>query len=226
MSSVIYIARCIRTVMGFPPDVRPSRAWSTPSHRVQPSRLALGETPGRFWGFSPVALRPSGRESRCHKRHSTLLKPLQRAAPRRLKILVVEDDAAACNALVELLRALGHLVIGARTAAQVLDLVVRQGVRPEVLLADLVLPDLLAPDLVARLAADSPRTRVIYMTGYPEAWLRRFGLTAEDLDVVPKPLDLSILRTLLGAGPSLTPRAEGGGRGPGARRRSGPAGPG
>lgn len=115
-----------------------------------------------------------------------------RAGLRCVRVLVVEDEAFALDALVELLTSDGFAVTGASTYLSALDALERGFY--DVLLSDVVLPSgsgLALGDWVSR---ERPWMRIILMSGYvPDR--SRFGAGWYFLR---KPLDVSSLRRLLG----------------------------
>lgn len=99
-----------------------------------------------------------------------------------LRILVVEDDAAALAATVDMLEALGHWAAGVKSAEVARDRFIDGAF--DVLLTDIGLPALSGLDLVEILQADD-RLTVIFATGRPRPesppagaiWLQKpFGM--------------------------------------------------
>jgi CheY-like chemotaxis protein len=117
-----------------------------------------------------------------------------------VRVLVVEDDADAADALRMLLRSLGHEARVTRSAVEALD-VARQEL-PDVMLIDIGLPGIDGHELARRLRQDptTRRVRLIAVTGYGREEDRRRALAA-GFDVhVPKPVDDDVLAQVLGAG--------------------------
>ncbi|TAM45858.1 MAG: PAS domain S-box protein [Acidobacteria bacterium] len=107
------------------------------------------------------------------------------------RILVVEDEAGARDALQQILQALGHVVTTAGSAEEA-------GLLPaappfQVLLTDLMLPGILGTELAAGLRDRWPDLRVILMSGYrPDEPIRR-EIEAGRLRYLQKPFDVAAL---------------------------------
>ena len=92
-----------------------------------------------------------------------------------MKVLVAEDDPTALEALVLLLDAEGHEAVGARTGTEA----VRRWkeAAPEVAILDYRLPDMTGLEVLAKVRADAPRPRRVFLlTGqYLSARARRLA---------------------------------------------------
>jgi CheY-like chemotaxis protein len=112
-------------------------------------------------------------------------------------ILIVEDDSTIVDALSRFLDHEGYSITSARDGKEALD-VLHQGVRPSVLLVDLMMPKMGGWDLIEHLKRDDSLSQipVVVMSGYP----RLFGPTKAreaNLPFVEKPFRLQdLLRTI------------------------------
>jgi CheY-like chemotaxis protein len=110
--------------------------------------------------------------------------PAAKLEPRRLKILVVDDNPDIRSTLHDLLEMLGHAVEVAEDGAEALVRV--RELQPDVALVDIGMPGMDGCEVARTLRADPARTpplRLIAMTGYGQAedrkralarrWLRR-----------------------------------------------------
>lgn len=119
------------------------------------------------------------------------LKPPPRAAVQK-RILVVDDNADAADALAGLLRAMGHEVRVARNGAGALAALASA---PEIVLLDIVMPDMTGYEVARRIRERlGRRVRLVALSGFHA-----------DADVdgvfdhhVVKPVDPGFLRSLLG----------------------------
>ena len=109
--------------------------------------------------------------------------------PNTDRILVVEDNREAQEGLFTLLFREGYSVLTADDGEQALDLL-KRGVRPRLIIMDLVLPKLTGSDLLRHIQADPVlrRTRVIVIT----------AMNPEDVQVTAdhvlyKPIDVALL---------------------------------
>ncbi|HET7648373.1 MAG TPA: PAS domain S-box protein [Gaiellaceae bacterium] len=84
------------------------------------------------------------------------------------RVLVVEDDEGVRELMVAILRRDGYAVSAADSARAALDLVLSGGLRPELLLVDVVLPRLGGIELARSLDAVVPDLAVLYVTGYAD----------------------------------------------------------
>jgi two-component system response regulator AtoC len=121
--------------------------------------------------------------------------------------LIVEDEAAARTALVEIVRRQGFSVAAAPTLAEAKRLM--QETPPDVLLADLVLPDGSGLDLAADLDR-SRRVDVILITGKATVESVIQALRQGVSDYLTKPVDVGRLKAFLAD--IVRSRAEEGGR--------------
>jgi two-component system, cell cycle sensor histidine kinase and response regulator CckA len=100
-------------------------------------------------------------------------------------VLVVEDEAAVRSFVREVLELDGFLVAEAEDGESALA-AVEAGLRPALLLTDVVLPGMSGIELAARLAESDGDLQVVFMSGYPADAIRRHGLT-DGTDVLIKP---------------------------------------
>jgi PAS domain S-box-containing protein len=94
---------------------------------------------------------------------SRMPRAAERAAPRSLKILVVEDESDAREALCELLGMLGHVYEAAGSAEEALPRL--QGQPYDVLLTDLTLPGMSGLDLARAAVHMRAAQRVVFSSG-------------------------------------------------------------
>jgi two-component system, cell cycle sensor histidine kinase and response regulator CckA len=83
-------------------------------------------------------------------------------------ILLVEDNEAVRELSARALRRRGYTVHEARTAEEAIEWSQTSGVKPELLVTDVIMPGLSGPNLAARLTALAPELRVLYMSGYTD----------------------------------------------------------
>jgi signal transduction histidine kinase/DNA-binding response OmpR family regulator len=112
------------------------------------------------------------------------------APPRRLRILVVEDEIFVRLTTMDMLDELGHEAIeaeNARAALKVLNAV------PDIdmMLTDIGLPDVKGPALAAECRRLRPKTMILFVTGYDAT-----SLSGEDAEavIIGKPFDIDDLR--------------------------------
>ena len=120
----------------------------------------------------------------------------------RLRILLVDDDAAVRASACEMLAELGHVVTEASGGEQALELLDRQ--RFEVLMADFAMPGMNGTELAERTKRLLPDLPIIFMTGYVDQEALR-GWIARGCSVVEKPFDLARLAAALQRATQVTP---------------------
>jgi CheY-like chemotaxis protein len=89
------------------------------------------------------------------------------------------------------LEAAGYLVLTAPDGATAIE--ASLGVPLQLLLTDVVMPDMSGRRVAAKLAADRPGIRVLYMSGYPDDDIVRHGVLEPDIDLLPKPFTAEAL---------------------------------
>jgi signal transduction histidine kinase/CheY-like chemotaxis protein len=91
------------------------------------------------------------------------------AVPRGAGIMVVEDNDALRELVVETLRDAGYRVIEAHDGRSALSLFARQSPPPDLVISDVMMPRLDGFALSAEILARSPKTRILLMSGYTGA---------------------------------------------------------
>lgn len=100
-------------------------------------------------------------------------------------LLVVEDERPVRNLLVTVLRRAGYHVRAAATAEEAVELEREHAV--DLLVTDVMLPGMSGPQLARLIRARSPRTHVIFMSGYTGALLKDEDMA--DAEFLQKPFD-------------------------------------
>jgi len=100
-------------------------------------------------------------------------------------ISVVDDDLAACQAIVGLVRALGYLVAGFPSAAGFLQS--QELSRTACLISDMRMPGMTGLELHQFLVASGTPIPTILVTAYPNETFRRQALQAGVLCCLTKP---------------------------------------
>ena len=115
-------------------------------------------------------------------------------------ILLVEDDQSLRVTIRKALSKLGYNLFEAATGFSALEVWKQKKNEIDLLLTDIMMPDGMSGlDLGERLLKESPKLKVIYMSGYAEAAGKDFTLE-EDLNFLPKPFQAEKLaRTIRNA---------------------------
>jgi DNA-binding response OmpR family regulator len=108
--------------------------------------------------------------------------------------LLVEDDADVRAYVAETLTELGYKVLEADCADRALAAIKTNGAI-DLLLTDVMLPDLNGRQLADRVRHARPKTKVLFMTGYPGDAIIYDGRIEAGMEVVQKPVDVATLST-------------------------------
>jgi two-component system, cell cycle sensor histidine kinase and response regulator CckA len=116
-------------------------------------------------------------------------------APDGTTVMIVEDEDAIRTLTRRILTCHGYEVIDAVNPEQAIELCAG-GRRPDLLLTDVVMPGMSGVDLSERLREIDPGLRVLFMSGYTDNVMDRYGLDSTGDTLLQKPFDG---RQLLGA---------------------------
>ena len=111
-------------------------------------------------------------------------------------VLVVDDDAAVRETLVEMLRSLGYRVIEAPDGHAGLHLLESEP-RPDVLIVDYVMPGMSGAEVALAARRGHPALPILFSTGYADTAALREDLA--DLPVLRKPFGLADLASSVAA---------------------------
>ncbi len=151
------------------------------------SKAGVGST---FEVFLPLT-------SRSDELRETTDDPVGGEERRRLRVLLVEDDALVRRALEVMLSRAGHKLVAAANGAEALA---RWEDAPEpfdLVLTDVLMPGMTGPDLVRQLRLTEPDLRVVYMSGHVEDAMHDVDLAQEHALFVRKPASRAALLNAL-----------------------------
>ena len=120
-------------------------------------------------------------------------RPAQPGAPAARRILLVEDEPSVRRHLQRALEGEGYRVRAVADAAHALALAERPGEGIDLLVTDVVMPGMSGPALAARLAAQRPGLRILYVSGYVEDVLAPRGVVASGAAFLEKPFTPEVL---------------------------------
>jgi CheY-like chemotaxis protein len=109
------------------------------------------------------------------------------------QILVVEDEAVLRELFESVLEDLDYRVTLAANGGEALIAVEEAGLRPDLLITDMVMPGMNGAVLVSRLYRTLPALKVLYMSGYTNGAIEGRGLLTSDAPFLQKPFDLDTL---------------------------------
>ncbi len=87
-------------------------------------------------------------------------------------VLVVEDERPLRRLAVTMLEKLGYRAVAAENGGSALMMVEDEGLRPDLVLTDVIMPGMRGGLLVKRLRKTIPGLRVVYMSGYTDDALK------------------------------------------------------
>ncbi|WP_448381734.1 ATP-binding protein [Desulfosoma sp.] len=102
-------------------------------------------------------------------------------------ILVVEDDQSLRKMMVGLLSELGYKVTPAANAGEALLLVEEVGLKPDLIITDVVMPTMSGKQLIDRLQRTRPDLKVLYMSGYTDNAIVHYGILDPGTPFIQKP---------------------------------------
>ncbi|MEW6755798.1 MAG: response regulator [Candidatus Latescibacterota bacterium] len=111
----------------------------------------------------------------------------QPPAARTRTILLVEDEELVRNLARRVLSEQGHRVLEASNGTEALEVARRHDGTIDLLLTDVVMPGLNGRQLAERLVLERPGTRVLYMSGYTDDTILRYGLQEGCVTFLQKP---------------------------------------
>jgi DNA-binding response OmpR family regulator len=107
------------------------------------------------------------------------------------RILIVEDEAAACRLAGAILQSAGHVVRATKAAADALA--IATDFRPELLLVDWLLGDTTGLEVAEAMRAHLPALRVLFMTGLPRETITEQARTVTAAPILEKPIGVEDL---------------------------------
>jgi PAS domain S-box-containing protein len=102
-------------------------------------------------------------------------------------ILVVEDEEPVLDVASRILAQHGYQVLVARSGAEAFEVIERHPGTIDLLLTDVVMPRTTGKEVADRIALRRPDTRVLYMSGYPEAVIASEGVVDQGIRLMSKP---------------------------------------
>jgi PAS domain S-box-containing protein len=103
-------------------------------------------------------------------------------------VLLVEDEGQLRVLARDILRGAGYQVLDAPNAAEAIKLSQRHAGPIHLLVTDVVMPHIGGRELARRLAAERPRMRVLYMSGYTDDAIFQHGTVDPSIAFLPKPI--------------------------------------
>jgi PAS domain S-box-containing protein len=107
-------------------------------------------------------------------------------------VLLVEDEAEVRRLVERLLRMQGYTVLSAPSPAEAIS-AARAAGRIDLLVTDVIMPGMNGREMASVLAAERPRMRVLYMSGYTDAAIAQQGILEPGTAFLSKPFTPDVL---------------------------------
>ena len=111
----------------------------------------------------------------------------------RETILLVEDEESIRGLTARLLRQQGYRVIQAREGREALDMVTTVKGPIHLLMTDVVMPTMNGPELAKQLLALFSQLKVLYFSGYTDAFILKKGMITPESHFLQKPFTFEAL---------------------------------
>lgn len=108
-------------------------------------------------------------------------------------ILVVEDEKDVRTLIVQILRKQGYKVIEAENGGEVFTACANHQGKINLLLTDVVMPGMSGRELAEKLLGWHPEMKVLYMSGYTDDAMIRYGVLEAGMNFMQKPFSMEAL---------------------------------
>jgi PAS domain S-box-containing protein len=127
----------------------------------------------------------------------TTAKPAEQVDPDALRgnetVLVVEDDPCVRRSVCRILGKFGYRLVEAEDGAEGIEKLRSAAAPIDLLLTDVVLPKLSGSELAAKLGEISPKTKVLFMSGYTDDFVALRGVLPPGAAFIQKPMSAEAL---------------------------------
>ncbi len=106
---------------------------------------------------------------------------------------MVEDEEILRKLILTLLEQHGYRVTLAANGGEAVLLIEEKGLRPALMLTDVVMPNMSGKQLVERLRRTLPDLKVLYMSGYTDNAIVHHGVLDPDTPFIQKPFPIQDL---------------------------------
>jgi CheY-like chemotaxis protein len=113
------------------------------------------------------------------------------APPGKETILLVEDDPGVRRVSVRILKAAGYTVIEARDGMHALEVFAAHANEIDLMVTDVVMPEMDGRHLAEKIHAQRPELKVLYLSGYTDDAIVRYGISHAEMAFLQKPFSPS-----------------------------------
>ena len=108
-------------------------------------------------------------------------------------ILVAEDEEQVRALVIEVLNELGYKTIAASDGAEAAELLVEHCDKIDLLLSDIIMPGMSGRDLADRANDVCPNIGVLFMSGYTDDDILKYGIARDEVRFLQKPVTPSTI---------------------------------
>lgn len=102
-------------------------------------------------------------------------------------ILILEDDSTICDLTAKMAAKSGYRVSTANRAEKALQMILEDGLKPDLVIADVVMPGMNGLEFAEILHKKRPEIKILMMSGYTESALNKLGSRNPDFPFLQKP---------------------------------------
>jgi two-component system cell cycle sensor histidine kinase/response regulator CckA len=107
------------------------------------------------------------------------------------RVLIVEDEDAVRQFVVEALKSKGYDVLQAADGVEALEIMQANGHRVDLVVSDVIMPEMNGPTLMKELRKTTPGLKFIFVSGYPDDHFKHSLDPDADFTFLPKPYSLA-----------------------------------
>jgi CheY-like chemotaxis protein len=107
----------------------------------------------------------------------------------KVKVLLVEDDASLRKLFSRILKHLGYPVTTASNGIEAIAAVEEKGLRPDLIITDVVMPGMSGKVMVDKLRGILPDAMILFMSGYADNVIVHNGILDDGLPFIQKPFN-------------------------------------
>lgn len=105
-------------------------------------------------------------------------------------ILIVEDEHGVLSMLESILGRVGYSIIGTSDPTEAIRICEDPSRRIDLMLTDVVMPKMNGKELQRHVSALRPELKVIFMSGYTDDLISKYGVIEEGVNFISKPINL------------------------------------
>ena len=103
-------------------------------------------------------------------------------------VMVVEDETLLRELVLDVLQPLGYQVHSARNGEEALDALRAHSGPIDLVITDVMMPKMNGKELASHITKEQPSTKVLYMSGYPDEIIGKFGVLPTGESFMQKPV--------------------------------------